>query len=266
MLHTDTIKKLAEVLKLDVSEFTTKLKSDKEETLEVPTLITEDDKNSFGKNRFEEGKKAASEILVKDLKAKYALEFDGKSVDALMEKYSEKVLTDAKIETPEKVKKFENENKELKSKLQTAIDEKQTLSKDFNDKLFHVETKNQIFSFIPDNTDIPKEDLADLFMLRHSVKKEDNGIVVYKGDQALKDNVLNPISMKDVVSQFCESHIKKGGMGGNDDKGGGTAGTFKTASELTAYMSKKGIDAMSPEGLKLYSDNKKAVTTFDENS
>ena len=76
MFSADTIKKIGEVL--HISDFDAKLKSEKEETLEVPVLITEDEKNTFGTNRFNEGKKAASEILVKDLKTKHGIESDSK--------------------------------------------------------------------------------------------------------------------------------------------------------------------------------------------
>jgi hypothetical protein len=266
MLHTDTIKKLAEVLKLDVSEFTTKLKSDNEETLEVPTLYTEDQYNAFGTNKEEIGVKKASEILIKDLKKKHGIEYEGKDPEKFLSLYSDKVLADAKVDPDKQVLTLRNEKKALQESVANLTTEKENITKNFTEKLFHVETRNQIGSLIPDNTIIPKEDLIDLFMNRHRVTKEDNSVVIYKGEQALKDNALNPIPVKDVVAQFTEPYIKKNGMGGNDDKGGGTAGTFKTASELTAYMQKKGINAMSPEGLKLYSDNKKAVATFDENS
>jgi hypothetical protein len=266
MYTQETLKKIADVLKLDVSVFETNLKSDKEETLEVPTLFTEEEKNSFGTNRFNDGKKAASEILVKDLKVKHGLEFDGKSVDTLFEKFSEKVIGEANIKPDEKVKKLDTENKELKTKLQTALDETQRVIKDSASQLFHVKTTNEVLNHIPKNTTIPANDIAELFMNRHRVTSEDNGVVVYKGDQALKDSVLNPIPLKDVVAQFAEAYINKGGMGGGDVTGGGTPGQFKTASELMNHMQKKGIDPMSPEGLKLYSENKKAVATFDENS
>jgi len=121
MYTKETLKKIADVLKLDVSVFEANLKSDKEETLEVPVLFTEDDKNSYGTNRFNEGKKAATEIAVKDMKEKHGLDFAGKSLDAALEAFAEKKLADAKIVPDEKVKKLETENKTLKTSLQEAL-------------------------------------------------------------------------------------------------------------------------------------------------
>lgn len=264
MLHADTIKALAGVLKLDVSKLEAAIKSDKEETLEVPVLFDEPSKEAFGKNRFEEGKKAASEILVKDLKVKHNLEFEGKSVDKLIEALSEKAITDAKIEPNEKVKKIEAEKKELQSKLALSIENEQKLSKEYNDKLFHVETKTSILSQIPDNTIIPKEDLVELFMNRHRVAKEDDRVIIYKGTEKLVDNVLNPIPLKSAVAQFAESYLKKDGMGGSDNGGGGATGKFKTMSQFIEHCKKNGIEPMSDEGSKLLNENKEA--TFDKNS
>ena len=266
MYPKETLKKIADVLKLDVSVFEANLKSDKEETLEVPTLFTEEDKNTFGTNRFNEGKRAATEILVKDLKVKHGLDFEGKSVDTMLEAFKEKSLADAKIEPDKQVSTLKNEKKALQDQVTSLTGEKEKLTKEYNDKLFHVETKNQILSFIPDNTIIPKEDLVELFMNRHRVTQEDNSVVVYKGDQILKDNVLNPIPLKNVVSQFSEGYIKKNGMGGGDDINGGTKGNFKTMSAFMDHCKKNNIDPMGEKGQKLLIDNKKAVATFDENS
>jgi hypothetical protein len=265
MFNAETIKKLAEVLKLDVSDFTTKIKSDKEETLEVPTLFTEEDKNAFGTNRFNDGKKAATEILVKDLKTKHNLDFEGKSIDTLLDKFSEKVIADANIAPDEKVKKYKVENEELKGKLQTTLTEKENIKKEYEGKLFHVGITNEVLNHIPKNTTIPANDIADLFMNRHRVTKEDNSVVVYKGDQLLKDGLLNPIPLKDVVAQFSEAYINKNGMGGGDNSGGGTAGKFNTMSSFMDHLKKINVDSLSEQGLKLLSENKKAVTTFDEN-
>ena len=263
MYTKETIKKIAEVLKLDASIFEANFKSDKEEVLEVPVLFTEDEKTTFGTNRFNEGKKAMSEIAVKDLKEKHGLEFTGKSLDSALEAYADKKLIDAKIAPDAKVKTLQDENKTLKGSLETALGKEQTLTKDYNDKLFQVETKSNILTHIPNETIIPREDLVDLFMNRHRVSREDDSIIIYKGDQKLVDNVLNPIPLKDAVAQFSESYLKKEGMGGKD-LGGGTPGKFKSISQFEAHCVKNNIAPMSDEGQKLLSENKEA--TFDYNS
>lgn len=267
MLKDETLKKIAEVLGIDASDFTTKLKSDKEETLEVPVLFTEEDKNSFGENRFKEGKKAATEILVKDLKAKHSLEFDGKSIDTLLEKFSEKVITDAKIEPTELVKKHKKDADELRLKLQEAEREKQSLINEHSNKLFQNIIDNTIFTEIPDKLfTIPKKSISVLYKAEREFKKEDDGIILYKEGKKLVDKVLSPVSIKDDLAQFCEQYVKKAGMGGGDDVNSGTDGKFTTMSALVEHCQKNGIELMSEKGQKLYLDNKKAVATFDDNS
>jgi len=262
MLAQETLKKIAGVLGIEVSDLDAKLKSEKEETLDVPTLYTEDDKNTFGENRFKEGKKAATEIAVKDLKVKYGLEFEGKSLDSALEAYAAKAIADAKIAPDEKVKKLTEENGRLKGDLQKALDDATNIKGEFENKLFHVGIRSEVLTHIPDNTLIPKEDLLELFMTRHRVAREDNSVIVFKGDQAIKDKVQNPVPLKDVVSQFAEPYLKKGGMGGGDN-GGGAGGKFNTISEVYTDLKSKGIEPMSQEGLKAVADAKKANPAID---
>jgi hypothetical protein len=266
MFNTETIKKLAEVLKLDVSDFTTKLKSDKEETLEVPTLFTEDDKNVFGTNRFNEGKRAMSEITAKDLKTKHNIDIASKNLDDVIEAIAEKKLADAKIAPDEQVKKHKKDADELRTKLQQAENEKQELINNHENKLFTMNIDNEIITSIPDlSYTIPKKAISVLYKAEREFKKEDNRIVTYKEGRPLVDKVLNPISLKDDLAQFCETYVNKNGMGGGDNSGGGTAGKFNTMSSFMDHLKKINVDPLSEQGLKLLSENKKAVATFDEN-
>lgn len=264
MFAKETLKKIADVLKLEVSDFEAKFKSDKEETLEVPVLYTEDDKNTFGTNRFNEGKKAATEIAVKDLKAKFNFDFEDKSMDTFLEKYSEKVIADAKITPDEQVKKLKDEKKQLQDQVGILKSENEKSTKDFNTRLFQVETQTEVFKHIPKNTIIPAEDIALLFMNSHRVAKEDNRVVIYKGDNVLKDNVLNPLPLKDVIASFSEPYINKNGMGGGDTGGGGAATKYNTMSELYADLRKKGIEPLGPDGLKAVAEAKKNNPAFKE--
>lgn len=265
MIAKDTLKKIADVLKLDVADFEAKIKSDKEETLEVPVLFTEEDKNIFGTNRFNEGKKAATEIAVKDLKTKYNLEFEGKSLDNALEAFADVKLKEAKLTPDKQVETLKSEKKQLQEQITHLTSEKESIAKDMNTKLFQVETRAQVFAHIPKNTIIPAEDLAVLFMNSHRVAKEDDRVIIYKGDQALKDNVLNPIPLKDAVAAFAETYIDKKGMGGKDDKGSGAGTKYNTMSELYEDLKKKGIDPMGPDGLKAVAQAKKDNPAFDYN-
>jgi len=263
MYKVDSLKKIAEVLKLDVDKFIADFKSENEVALEVPALYTEEQNKLFGDNRFNEGKKAASEILVKDLKQKHGIEFDGKTVEGFLDKFSEKVIADAKIAPDEKNKKLLEDNKALQLKIQEAENKVQAKEKEFTERLFGIETKSQILSFIPEKTIIPRDDLAVLFMNSYRVAKEDDRVIVYKGSEAMKDNVLNPVPLKDVVSQFSEKYIDKNGMGGGD-AGGGTGGKFTKMSQYMDHCKNNNIDPMGAAGQDLLLKNKEA--NFDYNS
>ena len=90
MLNQETQEKL-ESLGFVVSELENAIKSEKEESLEVPTLykeqgMNEEQKRIFGNNRFDEGKKAMSEIKAKEIKSTYGIEMDGKNIDEVITK------------------------------------------------------------------------------------------------------------------------------------------------------------------------------------
>jgi hypothetical protein len=261
MFSAETLKKIADVL--HISDFEAKLKSEKEEVLEVPALFTDDEKTTFGNNRFNEGKKAATEIAVKDLKTKHGLEFEGKTLDAALEAFAAKKLEEAKLPSDEKVKKLSDEKIELQTKLQKAMQEGEALKADYEGKMFQTSIRSQVLMSIPDKTIVPKEDLIDLFMNRHRVAMEDGSTVIYKGNEKLQDKVMNPISLKDAVLQFAESYIDKKGMGGGDAGGGGAVPKFKTGSQHFEYCQTNKINPMSKEGLELLNKNKDAE--FDPN-
>lgn len=268
MLNAETLKKIAGVLNLEVSDLTAKIKSEQEETLEVPVVFTQADYDQFGKNRFDEGKAAMSEIVTKDLKTKHPeVSFTGKNLDNWIEAYADhkaaKKLEEAKINPDERVKALEEDKKTLQQKLTTAEETAANATKDFEQRMFQVETRNQILSLIPDNTVIPKEDLVDLFLNRHRVTKEENGISVYKGSEQLKDKQLNLMPLKDVVSSFSEGYIKKEGMGGGN-AGGGFTGRFTKMSQFVDYCKEHNLEPMGQEAQNLLLEKKEA--NFDYKS
>lgn len=268
MLNAETLKKIAGVLGLEVSDLTAKIKSDTEETLEVPVVYTQADYDAFGANRFNEGKTAMSEIVTKDFKVKHPeVQFTGKNLENWIEAFADhrasEKLKEAKINPDERVKALEDDKKTLQTKLTEAEGKVAQTTKDFEQRMFQVEIRNQIISLIPDNTVIPKEDLVDLFLNRHRVAKEENGISVYKGSELLRDKQLNLLPLKDVVTQFTENYVKKTGMGGGN-AGGGFTGKFTKMSQFMDYCKEHNLEPMGQEAQNLLLDKKEA--NFDYKS
>jgi len=256
MLNKETEDKL-KVLGIDVSKLTEAVKADDEVSLEVPTLYTEEQKNSFGSNRFAEGKTAMSEILAKDVKKKLGIEAETKDIFQVIEIFGEnKVKELGKPNEMLEVLKKEKEALQGKVTELTGLNEK--TQKEFNDKLFGVELKAQLSTIIPESTKIPKEDITTLFLNTYRVSKDDTGrTVVFKGNEVLKDSLLNPLELKTVLNTFIDEKklIQKSGMGG-EDRGGGSASKFTNMSEFMTYCEKNQIEPMGKEGQAMLSANK----------
>ena len=253
MINQETKTKL-EGLGFDVSKLEEAVKSEKDESLDVPNLKTEEefgkmfseeDKEAFGRNRFEEGKNAFSEIKAKELKEKLGVEIDGKDFDKVVEAYGDKRVKEAGKENPEWVE----EKKELQDKLSQAMNDLSEKENSFNQELFNIEKRNEIMQLIPDDTTIPKGDLTDLFFLRHRVANEDGRTAWFKGSEKLKDKKLDPLDTKDVVSAFIDEgkYLKRDGLGGDDSKpGGGSDGKFKSSQEFKDWCNTQEGELSNP--------------------
>jgi len=267
MLNKETKDKLV-ALGFDVSKLEEAVKAESETSLEVPTLktvdefsklISEDDKQIFGNNRFNEGKNAMSEIKAKELKEKHGIEVEGKDIDTVVEAYVAKKIA----ETGAKPSEWAEEKKLLQAKI---IDAEQKLldeTEGFSKKLSNIENKNNVMSLIPDKTIIPKGDLVTLFNNRYRIAEEDGRTVVYKGTDKLQDNRLEPLALKDVVSSFIDEgkYIPINGMGGGDDKGaGGGSAKFTKLTDFNDWCKSQDppINPMSPEASKILTDKRDA--------
>lgn len=257
MLNKETEDRL-KVLGFDVSKLTEAIKAEDEISLDVPTLYTDEQKNSFGSNRFNEGKTAMSEILAKEVKNQFSIDIESKDINEVVKAYGESKIKELNKKPDERVKALESEKTELQNKLTTLSNEKQTIENEFSQKLFHVEVKTQLNSLIPDNTKIDKGDISQLFLNTHDIAKDENGrTIVKKSGEVIKDELLNPLELKDVVSSFIDKKgfIEKSGMNGDDRMSGGSA-KFKNMAEFMTYCDKNGIEPMGKDGQAMLSANK----------
>lgn len=273
MLNKETKDKLV-AYGFDISKLEEAVKAESEMSLDVPTLktedefsklISEDDKNVFGRNRFEDGKKAMSEIKAKELKEKHKIEIDGKDLDAVLDAYVESKIKETGVGSAE----FMAEKKALQQKIIEAEENLSKKTDEFTNKISSIENRNQVVSLIPDGTVIPKEDLVTLFNTRYRIATEDGRTVIYKGSDKLQDNRLEPLALNDVVASFIDEgkYLGVNGMGGDDTSGasGGSA-KFKTLNEFSDWCGKQDppINPMSDEGQNLLLEKKDDQVSTEE--
>ena len=256
MLNKETQDKLGKI-GLDVSKLSDAIKAEDEISLDVPTLYTEEQKNSFGSNRFNEGKNAFSEIKAKEYKTKFGVELDGKDLDKVIDHVIELKVEETGKKPDEQINAYKSQVSELQTKLQASISEKESLETEFQGRLLKNEVNNILMSATPDKTKIPKQDLLTLFNSQYSVQNQDGKQVVLKGNEVLKDNLLNPVPIKEVYASFLDTgkYVEKNGMGGSDFEGGGSA-KFKDMDSFMKYCEKNNMEPMSPEGQTFLAKNK----------
>lgn len=244
MLKKEAIGKLSKLLGIDDLE--TIITSDEEKDIEIPTLYTEDEKEQFGKNKFDEAKKVYREIFVKDLKKKFGVDTDTVDVTKVVREITEKAIQDAKIPADKKVEALLAEKEALQNNYQELERKLNETEQEYKQRMFKFEVRQKVLSNLPDNTLIPKEDLTELFLMKYNIKNEDDKLLIEKDGQILKDHIENPLPIDNVVKSFAESYIKKDGAGGG---AGGQEPTdkFKSTSQWAKWANAKGLDLMSDE-------------------
>lgn len=248
MIKEEKITLLEKTLRLPEGSLKAAITDEKEVDIELPTLkvYTEEEENTRIENVRKEAKTAGVEMAVKEARNKLGLQFEGKTIDNLLEHHSKKVLADAKIEPEKKVKELQDDNEKLRTNLtqiQTDFDNFKLNSKKERDS---IETENVILSKIPQNTLIPQKDVLTVFKANFGIEKDETGNIVFKkNNEVLKNKTtLSPLTLDEVMNDFITPYIKpvQGGAGGGDDTGKDKPGSIQA---FQKEMEEKGIAAGS---------------------
>lgn len=238
--------KIASLLKLDVAKINEVLtKADEEDaSIELPEIesFTKDELSILKNNEYKAGKEKGVEMLVKEAKEKRGLEFQGKSLDGLLDAATKKALEDAKIEPAKQVT-------ELTEKLKTV----QATAQELQDKLSAkesevtaIKTEAIIFKDMPTETTLPSQKILALMKIDgYDYKKEDGKIKWYKDGQEQNDKLGNSVDTKTIISTYvAENKLGKVDAGGGAaGRGGGNAGgtgTFTKLSEVKKHYEEQG--------------------------
>lgn len=247
---------------IDVSKLIEAAKSEVEVSLDVPTLYTEKgisevDKITFGKNRFDEGKIAAEEILAKITHDKYGLDLiDGKEGRKNMDKVAEAIK--AKFSKPSDNKELEGNFKALQDKFEASQNEIESIKTTHATEVFASGLRQSLTGLVPNDSSIGADDAVDLYLMKHNLKNENGRAVIEVNGEIQKDTLLNPVQVNDHFKSWLDSKgvVAKSGMGGTDSKSGGSTAKFKSTKEFYQYAVANNIDANSPAGMKFLSENK----------
>lgn len=264
-IKQEDIKRLEDALKLEAGTLSNALSSEEEVTIELPELIirTKDENETFVNNLKNEAKAAGVEMAVKEARNNLGLEFEGKTIENLLDAHGKKVVADKKAELGEPNKRIEELTADV-SKLQNVVKEKDTAYETLQNQIKQTENARKLdtklMGLIPDNITLKKEQVLTLFKSEYDTSLAEDGenIVIKKDGVQLKNDLLEPIQPKDLLTTFTNPFIKQasGGGGGDDEGASGAPGSYESfAKEMEDQGHKPGSDYFNREMQKRIANN-----------
>lgn len=225
----------------------------KDVTIENSEFVirTKTEEDSFVNNIKAESKTVGIEMAVKEARNTLGLDFQGKTIDNLIEAVKAKTLTDAKIEPEAKVKELMKDVDTLKGTISTLTGEKEQIQSQFHSFKSDSVINTTLASIIPENSTLPKEDMILLLKSKMKFQVNDKNAIEILGQdgQVMKDKTtLDPMDVNVVVKSFFDDnpiYVKGtgGGAGGEDSSG---AGGKKTVEQFIEEKAKLGVSHTSP--------------------
>ncbi|WP_296683298.1 hypothetical protein [Flavobacterium sp.] len=183
-------------------------------------------------NLKKEAATAAIEIAVKEQRNALGLEFQGKTIENLVNAIKVKVETDSKIEPEEKYKNLKSDFEKLQSNLVEKENEFTTFKTNIERQNSLAEIKNEFTKYVPDNTLVSKSTIfVEAKEKGFSFEKEDGRVVIKDamGNVIKNDSTLSPVSVKEWVTEFVTPYLPTatGGSGKKDEPGGAKTGSLE---------------------------------------
>ena len=235
------------------------LTSDKEVELKVNGVhfFNDDELAQLKKNEkkisYDEGRTAGEEMTIKAIKNLKGLDFEGKTIDNLVNAYDSKLKVEFGKEPTEKVKEWEGKYNTLKSTYDTEKSllekEKEQLSKQLKD---HTVNAN-LQASIPELNGIKKHYASTLFRMEYDIEDREGVLIAKKGGEIVKDKLGSPLPVNELFTSFASDNgwLKTPGRGAGNEPG--QSSKFKTTNEAMKYLKDNNIDPTSNEGLEIIS-------------
>ncbi len=262
-MNKKVIEILAGTLNLKVEELTKAIETEGEVDFKLPEgsrfLTTEEVetiKDNHGKTRYDAGKSAGSEMLLKDLSEKVGFEETVKDADKFISTYKSNILEQAKVEPNKKVTELETSLEKLRNQLTEKDSAYESLQNTVKVEKKMLEAQSYIPE-LPDTLGLKKSEAANLLL--NGVEIKEDGI--YRNGELLKDNMEKAVSLEDFVKESVSKRgwgeqVPAGRGGGSGASGGGAPSTSlpKTMEEFESVLKEKGLHAGSAEAQALLTE------------
>lgn len=283
MLKKEHVAELEKTAGIKAGELASAISNEKEVDIEITTEkhfskeewenhneTLEAEKDSLGKSKYDEGKDAGGGMIVRDMKITAGLEYEGKKPETFIEKYKEKILSDADKNPDKRVTELEGDIAVLRDK---TLPEKEGKIEELNGKILGMERAGEIQEHLPTKlpVGVTQKDAKTIIMSNLDFSKDDKGHeVVKRNGEILKDKTRKNIGFKVAIADFATERKwmdGKGGKGGGSEIPGGGNSDYKSMrkmSELNALFVEKNINPMSEKANLMRSETMKAAKEAKE--
>lgn len=259
-LKEAAIAKLAGLAKIDPAVLKEAITATEEKDVTIPEdlqVMTKTEADTRDRNKYNEGKTAGTEMVIKDIKKKHGLTVEGEDPDKVVEAIKTAAVTEAKIAPDKQVEEARKERDQFKQKALQAEQQTETVKKE-KDLLA---LDNRYRSLLPkDRADLLNDDEYLMSTkTRYAIETRENREVVIDRttNEVVKDGkTLEPKKPEDVFSGYfterkwikVEEKPGGGGRGVGSPAPGGGAGKFAKMSEAKAWVEGQGKNINGQEG------------------
>ena len=228
----ENITELEQTLGLESGKLQEMITSEENHKIDLSTKVIVD--KTIYDERIANIKKESSimalEIAVKEQRNALGLDFQGKTMENLVNAIKAKVESESKIEPEEKFKALKTDFEKLQENYNAKETEFTTFKTNIEKQNELNEIKSEFTKHIAGDTLVSKSTIfTEAKEKGYSFEKEDGKIVVKLNGETQKNNdTLSAITVKEFVTNFSTPYLKTptGGAGGDDETNGGKAGSF----------------------------------------
>lgn len=283
MIKEENAKAIAKIIGIDPDQFVQDLTAEDERELTLPevhvftpealqqreqNIRTEADTAGYNK-----GKTAGIEMTIKEKRDALGLEFEGKTLDNLLEAYKTTILKDAKSDPDKRVEELKSEKTQLQQTIENLKNAHQKEIESLNGSIVQQNIDQRLSTLVEQFGGYPegmtKNDVVTLIKSQITFSKNEDGKVVGSNESGvMKDDTLNPLSDEAIVQKFFADRKWVGkaypnGNGGSDDFGDKSASVvefknIQTHEQLEDYCKKHGLQVQSDTVLDMISKHMSA--------
>src|SRR5581483_690301 len=205
-LKKEAITKLSALVKIDEKTLSEAIAATEEKDITIPEdlqVMTKTEVETRDRNKYNEGKTAGTEMVVKDIKTKHNLTIETNDPDKLVEAISKKAVEDAKIAPDEQVKEARKLIDQWKQKATDA----EKKAEEAESKITGLAIDSKLRSLLPkDRSDILTDDeYLGSIKSKFRLETKDNREVVIDNatGEIVRDKVkLEPVLPADAITGY----------------------------------------------------------------